>query len=94
MDSSTVACMGVSHSPDNCDRRAQSIELLGFVMGAIRLEQVEKWFGDDQVIKGVDISINDGEFVVYVGPSGCGKSITGAQSAVIPTARKSSAIRR
>ena len=43
-------------------------------MGAIRLEQVEKWFGDDQVIKGVDISINDGEFVVFVGPSGCGKS--------------------
>ncbi len=43
-------------------------------MGAIRLEQVEKWFGDVQVIKGVDIEINDGEFVVFVGPSGCGKS--------------------
>ncbi len=43
-------------------------------MGAIRLEKVEKWFGDVQVIKGVDIEINDGEFVVFVGPSGCGKS--------------------
>ncbi len=43
-------------------------------MGAIRLEKVEKWFGDVQVIKGVDIDINDGEFVVFVGPSGCGKS--------------------
>lgn len=43
-------------------------------MGAIRLENVEKWFGDVQVIKGVDIDIADGEFVVFVGPSGCGKS--------------------
>ena len=43
-------------------------------MGAIRLEGVEKWFGDVQVIKGVDIDIADGEFVVFVGPSGCGKS--------------------
>ena len=43
-------------------------------MGAITLQRVEKWFGDLQVIKGVDIAINDGEFVVFVGPSGCGKS--------------------
>ena len=43
-------------------------------MGSIRLESVEKWFSDVQVIKGVDIQIHDGEFVVFVGPSGCGKS--------------------
>ncbi|KPQ10399.1 MAG: multiple sugar transport system ATP-binding protein [Rhodobacteraceae bacterium HLUCCA09] len=43
-------------------------------MGAIRLEAVEKWFGDVQVIKGVDLEIGDGEFVIFVGPSGCGKS--------------------
>ena len=43
-------------------------------MGAIRLEKVEKWFGNTQVVKGVDIDIHDGEFVVFVGPSGCGKS--------------------
>jgi len=43
-------------------------------MGAIRLENIEKWFDDLQVIKGVDIDIRDGEFVVFVGPSGCGKS--------------------
>lgn len=43
-------------------------------MGAIRLEKAEKWFGEVQVIKGVDIDIHDGEFVVFVGPSGCGKS--------------------
>ena len=43
-------------------------------MGAITLEAVEKWFGDVQVIKGIDLDIADGEFVVFVGPSGCGKS--------------------
>nr|CAA6827365.1 MAG: Various polyols ABC transporter, ATP-binding component [uncultured Thiotrichaceae bacterium] len=43
-------------------------------MGAIKLKKVEKWFGDIQVIKGVDLDIRDGEFLVFVGPSGCGKS--------------------
>jgi multiple sugar transport system ATP-binding protein len=43
-------------------------------MGSIELRKVEKWFGDLQVIKGVDLSIRDGEFVIFVGPSGCGKS--------------------
>ncbi|MCV6591569.1 MAG: sn-glycerol-3-phosphate ABC transporter ATP-binding protein UgpC [Silicimonas sp.] len=43
-------------------------------MGEITLQGVEKWFGDVQVIKGIDLAINDGEFVVFVGPSGCGKS--------------------
>ncbi|RYH10128.1 ABC transporter ATP-binding protein [Tropicimonas sp. IMCC6043] len=43
-------------------------------MGAITLNAVEKWFGDVQVIKGVDLEIGDGEFVIFVGPSGCGKS--------------------
>lgn len=43
-------------------------------MGSIKLEKVEKWFGDVQVIKGVDLEIADGELVIFVGPSGCGKS--------------------
>ena len=43
-------------------------------MGSSELKSVEKWYGDAQVIKGVDLSINDGEFVIFVGPSGCGKS--------------------
>jgi multiple sugar transport system ATP-binding protein len=43
-------------------------------MGAIELRAVEKWFGELQVIKGVDLDIADGEFVIFVGPSGCGKS--------------------
>lgn len=43
-------------------------------MGSIALKSVEKWFGTVQVIKGVSLDIQDGEFVVFVGPSGCGKS--------------------
>ncbi len=43
-------------------------------MGAIQLKGIEKWFGDLQVIKGIDLEIQDGEFVIFVGPSGCGKS--------------------
>ena len=43
-------------------------------MGAIHLNAVEKWFGEVQVIKGIDLQIDDGEFIVFVGPSGCGKS--------------------
>ncbi|WP_425098731.1 ABC transporter ATP-binding protein [Tropicibacter sp. S64] len=43
-------------------------------MGSIKLEAVEKWYGNAQVIKGVDLEIRDGEFIVFVGPSGCGKS--------------------
>ena len=43
-------------------------------MGAINLSAVEKWYGAVQVIKGVDLEIQDGEFIVFVGPSGCGKS--------------------
>lgn len=43
-------------------------------MGTIKLEGVEKWFEGLQVIKGIDLGIADGEFVIFVGPSGCGKS--------------------
>jgi len=40
----------------------------------LRLTGVEKRFGAVEVIKGIDIKAEKGEFVVFVGPSGCGKS--------------------
>ena len=43
-------------------------------MGQIQLNQVTKSFGDVQVIPPLDLTIEDGEFTVFVGPSGCGKS--------------------
>ena len=43
-------------------------------MGALELKSITKSFGATEVIKGVDLTVNDGEFCVFVGPSGCGKS--------------------
>ncbi|MBN8631360.1 MAG: sn-glycerol-3-phosphate ABC transporter ATP-binding protein UgpC [Rhodobacterales bacterium] len=43
-------------------------------MTGVTLEKVVKRYGDVQVIHGVDLKIDDGEFCVFVGPSGCGKS--------------------
>ncbi|MBS3648508.1 sn-glycerol-3-phosphate ABC transporter ATP-binding protein UgpC [Pseudaminobacter sp. 19-2017] len=43
-------------------------------MAGLSLQGVKKRFGHTEVITGVDLSIADGEFVVFVGPSGCGKS--------------------
>ena len=43
-------------------------------MASVELKSVSKSYGGNTVIRGVDLAIRDGEFVVFVGPSGCGKS--------------------
>jgi lactose/L-arabinose transport system ATP-binding protein len=43
-------------------------------MAGLSLNSVKKRFGQTEVITGVDLAVNDGEFIVFVGPSGCGKS--------------------
>jgi multiple sugar transport system ATP-binding protein len=43
-------------------------------MGALSIRNVRKSFGDVQILKGIDIEIDKGEFLILVGPSGCGKS--------------------
>lgn len=43
-------------------------------MGTITLTGIRKFFGNEEVIRGVDLMIEDREFVVFVGPSGSGKS--------------------
>jgi lactose/L-arabinose transport system ATP-binding protein len=43
-------------------------------MTGVNLNNVIKKYGETQVIHGVDLQIEDGEFCVFVGPSGCGKS--------------------
>jgi multiple sugar transport system ATP-binding protein len=45
-------------------------------MAGIELQGLVKRYGKTQVVHGIDLAIEDGEFVVFVGPSGCGKSTT------------------
>ncbi|EFL87775.1 ABC transporter ATP-binding protein [Ahrensia sp. R2A130] len=43
-------------------------------MSALQLNDVYKSYGETEVIHGIDLEIDEGEFIVFVGPSGCGKS--------------------
>ena len=45
-------------------------------MASVSLRKLDKTYGSLRVVKGIDLEIADGEFVVLVGPSGCGKSTT------------------
>ncbi|MCX7645234.1 MAG: ABC transporter ATP-binding protein, partial [Rhodobacteraceae bacterium] len=61
-------------------------------MSALVLEGVGKSFGPVEVLKDIDLTVEEGEFVVFVGPSGCGKStllrvISGLEDATSGTVR-------
>jgi len=43
-------------------------------MASLKLKNIVKQFGQTEVIHGISLEIEDGEFVVFVGPSGCGKT--------------------
>ncbi|MGI9356115.1 MAG: ABC transporter ATP-binding protein, partial [Rhizobiaceae bacterium] len=43
-------------------------------MTAVTLRDIKKSYGPVEVIQGIDLDIENGEFIVFVGPSGCGKS--------------------
>ena len=43
-------------------------------MASVTLKNIVKKYGDIEVVHGVDLTIEDGSFVVLLGPSGCGKS--------------------
>ena len=43
-------------------------------MASLELRKVVKRYGESTVIHGVDLTVDEGQFVVFVGPSGCGKS--------------------
>ena len=42
----------------------------------LELRQIEKRFGDTRVLKGIDLTVEEGEFVTLLGSSGCGKTTT------------------
>ncbi|PDS79707.1 sn-glycerol-3-phosphate ABC transporter ATP-binding protein UgpC [Rhizobium sp. L43] len=46
----------------------------GMANKSVVLQDVRKSYGNLQVVHGIDLTIEEGEFVVFVGPSGCGKS--------------------
>ena len=43
-------------------------------MGSVTIQNLVKQYDEIQVLHGIDLSVEDGKFVVLLGPSGCGKS--------------------
>ena len=43
-------------------------------MGAVSLKGIKKSYGTVDVIKGIDLEVRDGEFLVFVGPSGAARA--------------------
>ena len=43
-------------------------------MGSISLKKIHKSFDTTEVLKNINLDIDDGEFLILIGPSGCGKS--------------------
>ena len=43
-------------------------------MATLKIKNLEKKFNQTEVLKGINLEISDGDFLVLLGPSGCGKS--------------------
>jgi len=48
----------------------------GYGGGRIELTELSKWYGEQQVLRSIDLTIEAGEFFSLLGPSGCGKTTT------------------
>ena len=42
----------------------------------IELINVDKYYGKNHVLRGINLQVNEGEFITFLGPSGCGKTTT------------------
>ena len=45
-------------------------------MSNIVLKNIDKFYGNNHVLKNLNLTVNDGEFMTLLGPSGCGKTTT------------------